>query len=177
MSNYLGMGFQGMRDMGNNLRKLEQKLKEAARTAAIENALHLLSLAVQEAPIYLGEIGPDGGLLRDQDGKIVKTHTGGKLRASGTVVYQEVPLAFGSETGQIKINTKLDTNTQIISQKIEVIVGFNTVYAMKQHEEVGYRHIDGKAKYLEDPLKENADRFYRNVQAELRKALEKHVRG
>ncbi|MBT2217825.1 hypothetical protein KK120_18620 [Virgibacillus dakarensis] len=175
MSNSVTGFFQGIDNFGRNLIELEEHMKQAARKAAIENALHLLSEAMQQAPLYLGQIGPDGDLLKDEDGNIVSDHTGGKLRASGTVVHQEIPIAVGDENGSINVNTKLDTNTRIISQKIEVLVGFNTVYAMKQHEEVGYRHVEGKAKYLEDPLKENAEAFARNVQTELRKALEKYT--
>ena len=31
-------------------------------------------------------------------------------------------------------------------------VSYNTVYARRQHEELGWRHDRGKAKYLEEPL-------------------------
>lgn len=165
----------GIADAMKNLDKLEKELKYAARHALIENALHLLSEAVRDAPIYLGQIGPDGNLLKDENGKIISDHTGGKLRASGTVLYQEVTVATGSEDGSIRTVTTLNRNTGKVKSRIEVLVGFNTVYAMEQHENLSYRHIDGKAKYLEDNLRKNNERFLRNVNREIRKAMEKHA--
>jgi len=42
---------------------------------------------------------------------------------------------------------------EIKSNLITVEAGYNMVYAARQHEELGYRHNIGKAKYLEDPAK------------------------
>lgn len=40
---------------------------------------------------------------------------------------------------------------------LEATIGFKEPYAMRQHEEVGFRHPKGgQAKFLEQPLKENA---------------------
>lgn len=51
-----------------------------------------------------------------------------------------------------------------------VIVGFHTLYAAKIHENVRAKHPDGgKAKYLEDPLKELAAEFPRIVAADIHK--------
>jgi hypothetical protein len=36
-------------------------------------------------------------------------------------------------------------------------VSYDTPYAVKQHEELDYRHDDGEAKYLEKPLREHSD--------------------
>lgn len=38
---------------------------------------------------------------------------------------------------------------------LESAVSYDTAYAVRQHEELGYRHDDGEAKYLERPLHEN----------------------
>lgn len=39
-------------------------------------------------------------------------------------------------------------------------IGFNEIYALKQHEELGYRHPQGgEAKYLERPLQQNTTRY------------------
>jgi len=38
---------------------------------------------------------------------------------------------------------------------LESAVSYDTPYAVRQHEELGYRHDDGEAKYLERPLHEN----------------------
>lgn len=161
--------------MNTKIEKLEKEIKHAARKALIENALHLLAESVKDAPIYLGQIGPDGNLLRDEDGKIVKDHTGGKLRASGTVLYQEIVIATGTEAGTVSQVTTLNRNTGRIKSRIEVLVGFNTTYAMEQHESTHYRHIDGKAKYLEDNMRKWNEAFLRNVNKEIRKAMERNA--
>lgn len=49
-------------------------------------------------------------------------------------------------------------------------VTFNTPYAVKQHEELGYRHDDGEAKYLERPLNEHRDEILEIIAAEIRRA-------
>jgi hypothetical protein len=51
-------------------------------------------------------------------------------------------------------------------------VGFNTPYALVQHERLDFNHPKGgKAKYLEDNLKEQADRYQSNLNDHLRGAL------
>lgn len=43
-------------------------------------------------------------------------------------------------------------------------VSYNTVYAARQHEEITWRHQHGrKAKYLEDPLREEAGTISRII--------------
>lgn len=51
-------------------------------------------------------------------------------------------------------------------------VSFDTPYAVRQHEELGYRHSDGRtAKYLERPLTANTDVVLDLVAAQVRRAL------
>lgn len=52
---------------------------------------------------------------------------------------------------------------------LEAAVTFNTPYAVRQHEELGYYHDDGEAKYLERPLVEHADEITAIVAAEIRR--------
>lgn len=60
------------------------------------------------------------------------------------------------------------------AETLEAIVGFSEPYALRQHEETGYRHPKGgQAKYLETPYKQNRDRYVKYVQEEIRKAVEK----
>ncbi|RTE47893.1 hypothetical protein [Actinobaculum sp. 352] len=52
------------------------------------------------------------------------------------------------------------------------VVSFNTPYAVRQHEETGYRHPKGgNAKYLENPLRDEHDTLMRLIAAEEQKAL------
>ena len=51
-------------------------------------------------------------------------------------------------------------------------VSYDTVYAVRQHEELAWRHDAGrKAKYLEDPHREEADTMQAIVAAQIRRAL------
>jgi hypothetical protein len=57
---------------------------------------------------------------------------------------------------------------------LEAIVGFAEPYALKQHEEVGYRHPKGgQAKYLETPYKQNRDKYVDYIAKAVKKAVEK----
>ncbi|WP_425829296.1 minor capsid protein [Streptomyces fractus] len=51
-------------------------------------------------------------------------------------------------------------------------VSYDTPYAVRQHEETTYRHDAGrKAKYLEDPLNEQAGTVAELIAAEVRRSL------
>lgn len=54
---------------------------------------------------------------------------------------------------------------------VQAAVGFDTVYAARQHEETDWKHTDGKAKFLEDPTRESANELAAIVAAEVRRAL------
>lgn len=48
--------------------------------------------------------------------------------------------------------------------EVEGAVSYDTPYAARQHEEVGWNHQDGrKAKYLGDPFRENAQRYLDHI--------------
>ncbi|GHU54519.1 hypothetical protein AGMMS49975_15030 [Clostridia bacterium] len=52
------------------------------------------------------------------------------------------------------------------------IVSYNTAYAVKQHEDLTLRHQRGrKAKYLEDPYNENAQKYKDYIAAKIAEAL------
>ena len=51
-------------------------------------------------------------------------------------------------------------------------VGYNTHYALEQHENLNYRHKPGKfAKYLTTPLYLNASRYFADIEAAGRRAV------
>lgn len=59
-----------------------------------------------------------------------------------------------------------------VQSAARVAVSFNTPYAARQHEELGYRHPKGgQAKYLEDPLHSEASTIRELVAAEIRRSL------
>lgn len=54
-----------------------------------------------------------------------------------------------------------------------VYISYNTPYALRQHEELNYRHTDGKAKYLEDPFNRNKTKVLKLVAARVKAVLDK----
>ncbi|WP_167455201.1 minor capsid protein [Amycolatopsis kentuckyensis] len=56
---------------------------------------------------------------------------------------------------------------------LEAAVSYDTVYAARQHEELTWRHTEGRtAKYLEGPLNAEQGTVAEIIAAELRRALE-----
>ncbi|MFI1191542.1 hypothetical protein [Streptomyces californicus] len=56
--------------------------------------------------------------------------------------------------------------------RLTAAVSYDTVYAVRQHEELGYRHDAGRtAKYLERPLTEQVDTVAEIIAAQLRRSL------
>lgn len=54
----------------------------------------------------------------------------------------------------------------------EAIVSFNTIYALRQHEHPEYKHPKGgKAKYLEDPFKQNQAKYMNFIQNAIKAVL------
>jgi len=111
-----------MADVRWNGPLVDRAIRQAAFRALHTGAEHILSKAIDQAPL---DKGP--------------------LRRSGTVTDNE--------------------------QEGEVSISFNTPYARRQHEELTWRHTDGKAKYLEDPFNEHKALVIRRVRAEIERAL------
>ena len=57
--------------------------------------------------------------------------------------------------------------------KLEAVIGFTEPYALIQHEELGFRHTDGNAKYMEKPYMENKDKYISSIGKAVQNALEK----
>ncbi|MFI6860187.1 hypothetical protein ACIBKZ_09775 [Streptomyces sp. NPDC050421] len=57
-------------------------------------------------------------------------------------------------------------------EQLTAAIAYDTPYAVRQHEEMDYRHDAGRtAKYLEQPLAEEADTVRDIIAAQLRRAL------
>lgn len=53
---------------------------------------------------------------------------------------------------------------------LDGVVGFVEPYALRQHEEVGYRHPKGgEAKFLETPYKENVEKYINSISAAMKR--------
>jgi hypothetical protein len=86
----------------------------------------------------------------------------GTMIGSASAKVQEVEIAHGNDDGSISQVGSVPSVTP--GSVIKGTVSYNTPYAARQHEELGYKHKEGKqAKYLETPLKENVQKYTKNI--------------
>lgn len=77
------------------------------------------------------------------------------------------------DTGDLRANCSVSPLQQEGDQ-VWVKVGYNLPYAIVQHERLDFRHPKGgKAKFLEDPYKENAAKYERFIKDAVKRALAK----
>jgi len=131
--------FEGIDEVCNNLNLYDQKAVDAATHAMVENTEALLGKSMRIVP-----------------------HDEGMLEGSGSARVQEEEIAHGTDDG-----TMVQTGKAPSVRPGVVITGtvsYNKPYALRQHEELSYRHKEGRqAKYLENPLKEFVREFAKNI--------------
>ena len=131
--------FEGIDEVCNNLNLYDQKAVDAATHAMVENTEALLGKSMRIVP-----------------------HDEGMLEGSGSARVQEEEIAHGTDDG-----TMVQTGKAPSARPGTVITGtvsYNKPYALRQHEELSYRHKEGRqAKYLENPLKEFVQQFAKNI--------------
>ena len=122
---------------------------EAALKALRTGAEAILTEAIDETPIESGTLRRSG------------TVTVGGL-PGGTQVYE------AAESG----SDMKDAFPGPEGKEKAVYISFNTPYARRQHEELGYNHpLGGKAKYLEDPFNRNKEKVIKYADKQIMKAL------
>lgn len=100
--------------------------------------------------------GGDHIARRIEQGKTSAARRGADLLRDEAV--QRTPL----ETGTLRNSAKVTAADGVGA------VSFNTPYAVRQHEELGYTHHDGQAKYLETAMIDN--------QTQIRDAIADHLK-
>jgi hypothetical protein len=122
-----------------NLDLYDEKAVQAATHAMVEDVESLLGKSMRIVP-----------------------HDEGMLEGSGSAKVQNVEIAHGTDDGNM-----VQTGQTPRIQPGAVIVGtvsYNKPYAARQHEELSYRHKEGRqAKYLEQPLREFVRAFCQNI--------------
>lgn len=172
-----GIVFTGIAELTRKLARdgeVWQQVQHAAVNGMIENTEDLLGRAMRDAPI-------DEGTLRASGTSVVYVN--------GRPVSRQGTQAISVETGKAIANARLpqmaekgaEITHQVGEQRLTGgglgdavvgIVGFNTPYALVQHERLDYHHPKGgKAKYLEANLQEQAPRYQSNLETQLRSAL------
>jgi hypothetical protein len=125
----------------------------------------------EEAGLKALRTGAEAILTEAIDETPVET---GTLRRSGTVTVGALPdetqVYEAAESG----SDMKDAFPGKVGKEKAVYISFNTPYARRQHEELGYNHpLGGKAKYLEDPFNRNKKKVLQYAEKQVKKALEK----
>jgi len=130
-------------------RELAARHARGALEGLIRGGEDLLGKAVALAP-------KDEGTLRGS-ATLVLIINGARFEGSGSRVEAMAAVTSAARAG--------------LPIKMSAEVAFNTVYAARQHEELDWHHDEGQAKYLEQPLRENAARYARNIALSARRGL------
>lgn len=140
--------------MANNKWRIKEAVKiaeEAGLKALRTGAEAILTEAIDEAPIDTGT-----------------------LRRSATTTVGGLPDMMQVYEAAKDGNEMKNAFPQPIGKEKAVYVSYNTPYARRQHEELGYNHpLGGKAKYLEDPFNRNKKKVLQYAEKQVKKALEK----
>jgi len=130
--------------------------EDAALKALRTGAEGILTEAIDEAPVDTGTLRRSG------------TVTVGSLPKNPGQIYQDArPVEEGGQEKEHK-----DAFPEPIGKEKAVYISFNTPYARRQHEELGYNHpLGGKAKYLEVPFNRNKKKVVKYAELKIKKAL------
>jgi len=131
--------WEGLEELNDKFDKIDQTTAEKIVFAMIENTEDLLGKSMRIAPI-------------DE----------GTMIGSASARVNHVEIAHGD-----KNETPVSTGGRPKAKPGQVVVGevsYNTPYALRQHEDLTFKHLPGKqAKYLEQPLKENVTKYMENL--------------
>jgi len=142
-----------------------QRVVGAAGRAMIENVEDLVGRAQRDAPIEEGTLRASGD---------AQVFVGGRKVGGGGIGFgpgETIKTSAGHPVGEEAVGAEMLRARG--KQAIAGVVGFNTPYALVQHERLDYRHpMGGKAKYLEDNLKEQSSKYSDNLKQRVGEALE-----
>ncbi len=155
-----------------------QRVQQAAVDGMIENTEDLLGEAMRRAPLDEGTLRGSGTAVVLANGKPVSrkgTRANPNPFGMGDEEYAAVSGRFG-QRGQMseshRIVTRKASGTGKLGDAVVGEVGFNTPYALTQHERLDFHHPKGgEAKYLEKPLTERSSRYTDNIAKHLQGAL------
>jgi hypothetical protein len=132
--------------MESRLSAVLDRVPKRAALAVRDSGALILWLAVDQTPIKDGPLRESGYLI-----------VGGRLCAKGQA------------NGDISI---VGSPPHLGSGNVVSTIGFNTPYALVQHERLDFNHPrGGKAKYLEDAIRDSAAEHHKRVADQLRDEL------
>jgi hypothetical protein len=153
------LSFSGIRELTRQLARdgeVWQRVQKAAVRGMVENTEDLLGRSMRDAPVDEGTLRASGA---------------GAVYANGRAVSR---VGFREVEGEPEAPEMVSRAVREGGAGDAVVgeVGFNTPYALAQHERIDFQHPNGgKAKYLEDNLKQQASRYQSNLEDHLREAI------
>lgn len=159
-----GLDLKGLEELSRQIARdgaVWQRVQQAAVKGMIENTEDLLGRAMRDAPVDEGTLSGSGSAAVYANGWAVARRG-----------FREVASKPAESPERFEIRERRAIHEGGLGDAVVGEVGFNTPYALAQHERLDFNHPKGgKAKYLEDNLKVQADRYQDNLNDHLRKAL------
>lgn len=139
-----GSNLKGLNQVLRNLNKAIDDLGGATLDGLEDIGLDLVGRAARDAPVDTGD-----------------------LRGSARSSSEAGVFAKADDNGNVHQTGSIPSGTKPV-----IAVAFGTPYAVRQHEELEYKHPrGGKAKYLEDNVKKQASRYVRLIADRLKRQL------
>jgi len=154
-----GVSFSGIEQLTRQLARdgeVWKRVQKAAVDGMVENTEDLLGRSMRDAPVDEGTLRASGTA---------------EVYANGHAVARR---GFREVADQPEAPEMVSRPVQEggLGDAVVGEVGFNTPYALTQHERLDFNHPKGgKAKYLESNLTQQADRYQDNLSDHLREAL------
>lgn len=137
---------EGLDELTNNFNNIIKKMGKVNVKAFTDDCLDLLGKSVRDAPIDTGD-----------------------LRGSGSLQIDNSNIANGNKDGSITVTGAVN---DMETSSINGLIGFSEVYAVRQHEHEEYKHPKGgQAKYLEQPFRENEQKYIKHIAEAVKGAL------
>jgi hypothetical protein len=165
----LGIRFTGTEQLTRELSRegeVWKRVQQAAVDGMIENTEDLLGRSMRDAPVDEGTLRGSGTAAVYANGRAVARRGFEEVKApEGEALAPEDP-------GRFQIQEQRAVHEGGVGDAVVGEVGFNTPYALTQHERLDFQHPKGgKAKYLEDNLTQQAGRYQANLSSHLKEAL------
>lgn len=99
------------------------------------------------------------------------------LNEEGQIAFRDSQRIVPVDTGTLRRSGVLVPAREKGTSMIEVVMGYGgaaSAYALKQHENLNYRHREGKqAKYLEEPVMKRQVKLSENIKRRVKRILSK----
>lgn len=178
-----GVSFTGIEQLSRQLARdgeVWSRVQQAAVEGMVENTEDLLGRSMRDAPVDEGTLRASGTAAVYANGRAV-ARRGFREIGSETFGLNQEELAeltgrfghrSGSATPQLEMRERRAVHEGGLGDAVVGEVGFNTPYALTQHERLDFHHPKGgKAKFLEENLTQQASRYQDNLSDHLREAL------